>query len=69
MLVAQVNVTGGAFCTVNVELVVTGGSHVLVIVHITVLVPPQAFGGLPPLLLIEALHPPDHVALFNHWVY
>ena len=45
---------------------VAGDWHMLVTVQVTVLLPPQALGAVPPSLLIDVMHPPLNVALFNH---
>jgi hypothetical protein len=67
-LAGQVSVTAGAAVTVNVAEQVTGPSHVLVTVNVTVVVPPQA-GGAPELLLERAaLQPPANEAVANHAV-
>ena len=65
---AQVRVTAGALVTVNVAEHVFGTSHELVTVKVTVLTPPHA-GGAPVLLFeMEALQPPEVVAVANHAV-
>jgi hypothetical protein len=57
-LAGHVKVTAGAAVTVNVAEQVTGPSHELVTVKVTVVVPPQAFGAPELLLEMAALQPP-----------
>jgi hypothetical protein len=69
-LLAQVSVTAGAAVTVNVALQVFAASHELVTVNVTVLLPPQAAGADPPLLVTGPRpHPPEACAVNNHAVY
>ena len=67
-MTAQLSATAGAAVTVNVAEQVFGGSHKLVTVNVTVVVPPQMDGA--PLLLfdITAPHPPVKDAVFNQVV-
>ena len=57
-LVGQVIATGGAGSTVNVALHVFGPSQSEVTVKVTVVVPPQWFGAVPPELVSTPLQPP-----------
>lgn len=66
LLLGHVIVTLGAVVTVNTAEQVTGVWQVDVTVQVTVLLPPQAGGALPPLLEIIALQPPVNVAVANH---
>ena len=69
VFVAQVNVTGGAFATVNEAVQVTGPWQVLVTVQVTVVLPPHLLGALPPLFDILDIQPPVNEALFNQFEY
>jgi hypothetical protein len=61
----QVNVTGGAGVTLNVELHVFAGSQFEVTVKTTVLLPPHASGAPLLLLVITGLQPPLTDAVAN----
>jgi hypothetical protein len=58
--------TAGASVTVNTAEQVALGSQDEVTVQVTVVAPPQASGAAPPLLDMEALHPPLKVAEASH---
>ena len=70
MFTAQDKSTVGAPVTVNDAVQVDAvPGQVLVTVQVTVLLPPQALGAVPPLLLIDELQPPVNVALANQLEY
>ena len=66
---AQVNTTGGDGSTVNVAVhVVVVGAQELVYVHVTVVLPPHAFGAIGLLgdVVNIPLQPPVAVVVNNH---
>lgn len=67
--VGQVRTTTGASVTVNVPEQITGTSHELVTVHVTVFDPPQANGAPVLLFSITALHPPVNVVAESQLAY